>query len=211
MHVTRILNSTAHGPELRHSEEWEQWNVLSISKMWLVTEKRQIRCNDPGARTLVTVRKMKPAAVSQAFQITEAQPWQHNTNISDLTAPNSCTLHSGTSVKQVYHLQPRLMDFRAHPRNRLQVLLAPLSPLQKHEPDATRSFIHPCFQPARLFNRNMTSAIQKLSNYVRTEVIWKISTTSSLRENKKKRNRCKLPKEVMLLHTKLRSWLFSFS
>lgn len=102
MHVTRILNSTAHGPELTHSEEWEQWNVLPISKMCLVTEKRQIRCNDPGARTLVTVRKMKPAAVSQAFQITEAQPWQQH---SLSTTPTSVTLQHRTAAHSaVEHL-----------------------------------------------------------------------------------------------------------
>lgn len=52
----------------------------------------------------------------------------------------------------------------------LQVLLAPLSALQKHQPDGTWSFTHPCFQPARLFNRNVTSAKQKLSNYVKSHL-----------------------------------------
>lgn len=35
---------------------------------------------------------------------------QCNTNICDLTAPSSCTLCSGTSVRQVYHLEPRTSE-----------------------------------------------------------------------------------------------------
>lgn len=72
------------------------------SKLCLVTEERQFQFNDPGARTLVTVGKMKSAGMSQAFQVTEAHAWQQHY----LSAtPTSVTLHHQTAAhSSVKHL-----------------------------------------------------------------------------------------------------------
>lgn len=70
--------------------------------MCLVTEERQMGCNDPGARTLVTARERKPADLSQAFQITKAQPWQQH---SLSATPTSVTLqHQTAAHSAVEHL-----------------------------------------------------------------------------------------------------------
>lgn len=86
---------------------------FQYQKTCLVTEKRQIRCNDPAARTLVTVRKMKPADLSRALQITRLSPgssipsvqhqhlWPYSSkqlhtlqwNICEASAPFTATAH----------------------------------------------------------------------------------------------------------------------
>lgn len=128
--------------------------------------KGKIGCNDPAARTLVTARKMKPADLSQALQITRLSPgssipsvqhqhlWPYSTkqlhtlqcNICEASVPFTATAHGleSSPLKQTPSPPGTSHQFRN---------------INLMQPGASLILVF-----NQLFNRNVTSATQKVSN-----------------------------------------------